>query len=234
MPSSPLTRPTAISLPVTGTDHQFYIRRIFCVGRNYADHVVEMGGDPDREDPFFFTKPNDAVWQGARGDVLPFPSRTDNLHHEIELTIAIGEAGSNIDIGNALDHVFGYAVCVDMTRRDLQAEAKEKRRPWDMSKGFDHSAPISDINPSTLIGHPQNGAIRLHVNGAVRQDGDLNQQVWKVPEIVANLSTYVALAPGDLIMTGTPAGVGSLNPGDVVEGEISGIGVIAFTVGAKP
>lgn len=220
------------SLPINEDDERFPVRRIFCVGRNYADHVVEMGGDPDRSEPFFFTKPADAIWQG-KGDV-PFPPRTENLHHEMELVVAIGTEGADISVEKANDHVFGYAAGVDLTRRDLQAEAKEKRRPWDMAKGFDHSAPISPIAPSSSIGHPENGVVRLLVNGDVRQDGDLNQQIWKVPEMVANLSTYVRLMPGDLIMTGTPAGVGNLQPGDLIEGEIGGIGAISFKMGPKP
>ncbi|MDD9908204.1 MAG: fumarylacetoacetate hydrolase family protein [Ahrensia sp.] len=219
------------AVSVFDTADRFPIRRIFCVGRNYADHVVEMGGDPDREQPFFFTKPADTVWQGE-GE-MPFAPRTGDLHHEAELVVAIGRAGANVDASQALDMVFGYAAGVDLTRRDLQAEAKKRGRPWDMSKGFDHSAPMSAVMPASLIGHPDAGRLHLTVNGETRQDGDLAQQVWKVPEIVAELSTYVALAPGDLIMTGTPAGVGPLFPGDHVVSSIEGIGEIAFTMGAK-
>ena len=191
-----------------------------------------MGKDPDREPPFFFTKPTDAIWQGD-GD-WPFPPLTENLHHEMELVVAIGSEAANVSVDTALDAVFGYAAGVDMTRRDLQNVAKEKRRPWDMSKGFDHSAPISDLRSAADIGHPGSGRIHLSVNGETRQDGDLAQQVWKVPEIVANLSCFVTLQPGDLIMTGTPAGVGRLEPGDRLEGEIEGIGELAFTMGPKP
>lgn len=219
-------------LRIVGLDKLFPVRRIFCVGRNYADHVVEMGGDPDREEPFFFTKPADAVWQGD-GEVL-FPPRTDDLHHEAELVVAIGKAGSNIKRELALEKVFGYAAGVDLTRRDLQAEAKERGRPWDMAKGFDHSAPMSAIMRSDMVGHPKNGRIHLSVNGEVRQDGDLGQQVWKVPEIISHLSGFVRLMPGDLIMTGTPAGVGTLHPGDRVEAGIENIGEVAFTMGDKP
>lgn len=226
MPHSPLKPP---SLPIDGMDASFHIRRIFCVGRNYADHAIEMGGDPDREEPFFFTKPADAIWHDD--GPIPYPPRTTDFHHEMELVIAIGEAGREIDQDKALDHVFGYAAGVDLTRRDLQAEARKRGRPWDMAKGFDLSAPISTIMPSARIGHPESARMVLNVNGETRQDGNLDQQVWKVPEIIANLSTHVALAPGDLIMTGTPAGVGPLEIGDSVMGEIDGIGSIAFTIG---
>ena len=190
-----------------------------------------MGGDPDREEPFFFTKPTDAVTMSS---TVTYPARTDNFHHEMELVIAIGKAGSNVTVENGLDHVFGYAAGVDLTRRDLQAVAKKAGRPWDMSKGFDESAPISSIRSASDIGHPASGRIVLSVNGETRQDGDLAQQVWKVEEIVANLSTYVQLQPGDLIMTGTPAGVGPLNGGDTVSGSIEGIGELTFTLGPKP
>ena len=216
------------SIPVSGTQDRFPLRRVFCVGRNYADHVVEMGGDPDREEPFFFTKPADAI---TLKESIPYPSRTDDLHHEMELIIAIGEGGTNIPVDSALDHIFGYAAGVDLTRRDMQAVAKKRGRPWDMAKGFDDSAPMTAIMPVTKIGHPDIGSITLSVNGEVRQDGDLAQQVWKVPEIVANLSTYVRLEAGDLIMTGTPAGVAALNVGDKVEGSIEQIGSLSFTIG---
>lgn len=219
------------TLPVRNTDALFPIRRVFCVGRNYADHVVEMGGDPDREEPFFFAKPADAVIHDPTE--VPFPPRTDDLHHEMELVVAIGSPGVDINVKNALEHVFGYAAGVDLTRRDLQAEAKKRGRPWDMAKGFDVSAPMSAISSAIDVGHPESGSIRLSVNGELRQNGDLNQQVWKVPEIVANLSTYVSLAAGDLIMTGTPAGVGQLNDGDRVEGTIDAVGSLNFIMGAK-
>ncbi len=225
--------PAALSvLPIVGSDSFFPIRRVFCVGRNYADHVVEMGGDPDREEPFFFTKPADSVW--TQGTNVPFPTRTENLHHEAELVVAVGVEGADIEPAEALDHVMGYAAGVDLTRRDLQAEAKKRGRPWDMAKGFDHSAPMSPLQRATEIGHPESGRVRLNVNGQIRQDGDLAQQVWKVPEIVGNLSTYVRLMPGDLIMTGTPAGVGPLQAGDSVTMSIDGIGEIAFVMGPKP
>ncbi|MEM1318317.1 MAG: fumarylacetoacetate hydrolase family protein [Pseudomonadota bacterium] len=220
-------------LPIDGSEDIFPVGRLFCVGRNYADHVVEMGGDPDREEPFFFTKPVNALTQD---DVIPYPPKTEDLHHEMELVVAIGPTvatgGSDISMRDALGHVFGYAAGVDLTRRDLQAEAKKRGRPWDMAKGFDFSCPCSDLKMVGDTGHPEAGAIKLAVDGEVKQDGDLAQQVWKVPEIIANLSTLVALRPGDLIMTGTPAGVGPLLPGQRVEGEIEGIGKLTFTIGA--
>lgn len=215
--------PPQAAAPVAG-GKKFPVRRIFCVGQNYAAHAREMGGDPTREAPFFFTKPADAlVIDGADA---PYPSLTKNLHHEIELVVAIGTGGANIPADKALDHIYGYAAGLDLTRRDLQAAARENRKPWDMSKGFDRSAPLGAIRPAAQIGHPAKGRIALTVNGAVRQDGDLADLIWSVPEIVAALSTYVALAPGDLIFTGTPSGVGPLVKGDVLVGEIAGIGEV--------
>lgn len=221
--------PSSSAVQVAGQSSLFSVHRIYCVGRNYMEHALEMGGDPDREEPFFFTKPADAIWQGD--DELPFPPRTNNLHHEVELVVAIGSEGRDVDVADALSLIYGYAVGVDMTRRDLQNEAKERRRPWDMAKGFDCSAPMSNIARVEEIGHPDSGVISLTVNGEDRQSGNLNQQVWNVPEIVANLSTYVTLKPGDLIMTGTPAGVGPLRPGDLVACEIEGIGELGFQMG---
>jgi fumarylpyruvate hydrolase len=214
--------PAPVTLPVEGEDTVFPVARVFCVGRNYADHAVEMGHDPDREPPFFFMKPATAVV--PNGGRLPFPVATDDLHHEIELVVAIGSGGSDIAAERALEQIFGYAVGLDMTRRDLQAQAKEMGRPWDMGKGFDQSAPISTLRPAEAIGHPDAGAIWLRVNGAARQQGDLAQQIWKVPETIAYLSTLVELRPGDLIMTGTPAGVGRVVPGDVLEGRVDRVG----------
>jgi fumarylpyruvate hydrolase len=215
--------PPQAAAPVAG-DKKFPVRRIFCVGQNYAAHAREMGGDPTREAPFFFTKPADAVV--IDGADAPYPSLTKNLHHEIELVVAIGTGGANIPADKALDHIYGYAVGLDLTRRDLQAAARENKKPWDMSKGFDFSAPIGAIQPAAQIGHPAKGRIALTVNGAVKQDGDLADLIWSVPEIVAALSTYVALAPGDLIFTGTPSGVGPLVKGDILVGEIAGVGEV--------
>jgi fumarylpyruvate hydrolase len=211
-----------VTLPVDGTDARYPVARVFCVGRNYAEHAVEMGHDPDRDPPFFFMKPASAVVPG--GGSLPFPVATDDLHHEVELVVAMGSGGERISVERALDHVFGYAVGLDMTRRDLQAQAKEMGRPWDMGKGFDRSAPMSPLRTAEAIGHPQAGAIWLRVNAELRQEGDLAQQIWKVPETIAYLSTLVELRPGDLIMTGTPAGVGRVVAGDVLEGSIEGVG----------
>ena len=219
--------PVVTTVPVQDTDAEFPVARIFCVGRNYADHAIEMGHDPDREPPFFFMKPGDAVV--LTGSTLPFPSVTKDLHHEIELVVALGEGGVDIAADDALSHVYGYAVGLDMTRRDLQAQAKKAGRPWDMAKGFDRSAPMSPIRPASEIGHPDKGAIWLRINGEPRQDGDLDQQIWKVPETIAYLSTLVELRPGDLIMTGTPAGVGRVEPGDRLEGHIDGVGDLSVT-----
>ena len=210
-----------VVLPVAGEAALFPVRRVYCVGQNYADHVVEMGGDT-RQPPFFFSKPADAVVAGG-GDVT-YPSMTSKLQHEVELVVALAHGGANITVDKALACVFGYAVGLDLTRRDLQASAKEKGRPWDMSKGFDQSAPISAIAPAVAVGHPQAGAIWLKVNGELRQNGDLAQMSWKVAEVIANLSQYVTLAPGDLIFTGTPAGVSTIVRGDVLEGGVAGVG----------
>ncbi|WP_026440509.1 fumarylacetoacetate hydrolase family protein [Acidocella facilis] len=215
--------PAPVTVPVSD-GRAFPVRRIFCVGRNYAAHAREMGNDPTREPPFFFTKPADALV--TEGKDTPYPSETKNLHYEIELVVAIGKGGRTIAPAEALGHVFGYSIGVDLTRRDLQDEAKGMRRPWDLSKGFDASAPIGSIVPASEIGHPAAGRIALSVNGQVRQDGDLADQIWPVPDIVATLSKFVALAPGDLIFTGTPEGVGAIVQGDVVEGEIAGVGTL--------
>lgn len=215
----------APSAEIAGSDLRFLVRRIFCVGKNYADHAREMGGDPDREPPFFFSKPADAVVPGTAE--IAMPPRTANLHHEIELVVAIGKGGANIALDDATEAVFGYAVGNDLTRRDLQADAKAGGRPWDMAKGFDRSAILSPIRPAADIGHPAAARIWLSVNGAIRQDGDIADMIWPVADIIAELSTYVELQPGDLIYTGTPAGVGRIVLGDLVEGGIDGIGAIA-------
>lgn len=214
----PAERPV---LEVKGNSAGFPVRRIYCVGRNYADHAVEMGHDPDKEPPFFFTKPADAVVPGGE---LPFPVATDDLHHEIELVVALAGGGSDIPVEQAMERVYGYGVGLDMTRRDLQAAAKKMGRPWDMAKGFDRSAPMSALLPAAEIGHPASGAIWLDVDGERRQSGDLDQQIWKVAETIAYLSTLVELAPGDLIMTGTPAGVNAVAPGSALRGHIDGVG----------
>jgi fumarylpyruvate hydrolase len=220
--------PPAPSVAVAGSEARFPVRRIFCVGRNYSEHVREMGGDPSREPPIFFTKPADAVVPS--GTAVPYPPRTVNLHHEIELVVAIGRGGAGIAAAEALAHVYGYAVGNDLTRRDLQAQAKKAGAPWDMAKGFDASAPISPIRPAGEGGHVTEGRIWLAVNGDLRQQSDLREMIWSVPEIVAELSTYCRLMPGDLVFTGTPSGIGPLVPGDVVSGGIDGVGTLEHGV----
>ena len=216
------------AVPVAGTDQAFAVHRIYCVGRNYAAHAREMGHDPQRTAPVFFMKPADAIV--LSGATVPYPSRTENLHHEVELVVAIGEPGRDIPVEKALDHVFGYAVGIDLTRRDLQLAAKESRGTWDTAKGFDQSAPISPVHRAQDIGHPDAGRIWLKVNAQNRQNADLNELIWSVPEALAELSTFFALAPGDLVFTGTPAGVGPLEVGDKVTGGIDGIDEIAITI----
>ncbi|MEL0106052.1 MAG: fumarylacetoacetate hydrolase family protein [Rhodospirillaceae bacterium] len=215
------------SLPIEGSDDRFPIRRIYCVGRNYAAHAREMGHDPDREPPFFFMKPADAYV--PTGSSLDFPQATKDLHHEIELVVAINKTGSNVPEDKALDIVYGYGVGLDMTRRDIQGEAKKMGRPWDMGKGFDHSAPMTALKPVSEVGHPNQGAIWLKVNGEVKQEGDLNQHIWNVPETISYLSGLVTLEPGDIIMMGTPAGVGPVQPGDKLEGHVDGVNDLAVS-----
>ena len=212
--------PTTIPIARGGL---FAVRRVYCVGRNYAEHVVEMGNDT-RDPPFFFGKPADAIVVG--GADIPYPPQTSDFHHEIELVVAIGKDGADITPGDALNHVYGYAAGLDMTRRDLQAAAKKAGRPWDMAKGFDASAPTGTIEPVSAIGHPAAGAITLSVNGVERQRGDLADQIWGVADTIAYLSQFVTLRAGDIIMTGTPAGVGAVVRGDVLEGRIEGVGTV--------
>jgi fumarylpyruvate hydrolase len=221
--------PAVPAVPVRGGG-AFPVRRIFCVGRNYAAHAREMGADPDREPPFFFTKPADAILTG--GADMPYPPQTADLHHEVELVVAIGTGGANIPVSEAKSHIWGYAAGIDMTRRDLQGAAKKAGKPWDMGKGFDHSAPIGEMVPASELGHKygEDGHVLLTVNGAERQEGDLADMIWSIPEIVATLSTFVTLAPGDLIMTGTPEGVAAVKPGDVLEGMISGLPPVKVTI----
>lgn len=215
-------------VPVKGTDKRYPVHRIYCVGQNYADHAIEMGGDPSRNPPFFFQKNPDSLV--INGGDFPYPPKTEDVHHEIELVVAIMTGGRDIPVETALDHVYGYAVGIDMTRRDLQAIAKKAGRPWEVAKAFEHSAPCSAIVPVSEIGHPGKAAITLKINGEVRQLGDLNQMIWKVPETIAYLSSLFDLQPGDLIYTGTPAGVGAVQRGDVLEGTVNGIGSIAVKV----
>ena len=216
------------SVPVAGSDERFPVRRIYCIGRNYEKHVAEMGYDVKRSRPFYFGKPADTVVMS--GATIDYPPRTANLHHEIELVVAIGKAGSDIPVSEALEHVYGYAVGIDLTRRDLQKAAKDQGRPWETAKGFDQSAPISAIHRASGVGHPTAGRIWLAVNGQIRQDAGLNELIWDVAESIAELSTLFGLAPGDLLFTGTPAGVGPLEPGDEVTGGIEGIDEIQITI----
>ena len=215
------------TVPVEGTEAQFPVRRIYCVGRNYAEHAREMGGNPEREPPFFFMKPADAIVTDGR---MTYPSKTADLQHEIELVVALSHGGRDIPVADALDCVFGYAVGLDMTRRDIQGELKAKGRSWEMGKAFDQSAPISSLVPASRIGHPQRGAITLAVNSQPRQHGDLADMIWPVADIIANLSGYVTLQPGDLIFTGTPAGVGKVARGDRLEGAVEGVGELSVRI----
>lgn len=217
------------ALPVLGTEQRFPVRRVFCVGRNYADHAREMGAldqAEGREPPFFFTKPADAVVAGAGELSVKYPPQTGNLHHEVEMVVALGAGGENVSVEAAKSLIFGYAVGLDLTRRDMQAKAKEKSHPWDMSKGFDQSAVAGEISPVSVSGYPEAGRIWLKVNGQLRQEGDLSAMMWRVADIIANLSTLVRLEAGDLIYTGTPAGVGAIVPGDLLEAGIDGVGTL--------
>jgi len=229
MPTYLFHPPAPVTLPTVGSDRLIPVRRVFCVGRNYADHAREMGHDPDRQPPVFFTKPGDAVVPG--GGPVPYPPATQDLHPEVELVAVLGESlgdgRHNLDPASALDTVTGYAVGLDMTRRDLQAQAKKTAGPWDMAKGFDHSAPVGAVTPAdTLSGAetpPRRGAITLTVNGEVRQQGDLSSMIWPMADVLAHLSRLVTLKPGDLVFTGTPAGVGPVRPGDVLQATVDGL-----------
>jgi fumarylpyruvate hydrolase len=229
-PSPPLifAPPPIAVLPVRDTIAAFPIHRIYCVGRNYADHAIEMGGDPNREPPFFFQKSPDCIV--PPGEDFPYPGSTSDVHHEIELAIALSGGGIDIPQDKALEAVFGYGVALDMTRRDLQGEAKKQGRPWETAKSFECSAPCSEIVPAGQSGHVEAGRIWLEVNGAVRQDGDINQMIWKIPEIIAYLSRLFELRPGDLILSGTPAGVGAVARGDTLHGGVDGVGEIRLSV----
>ena len=222
--------PAIPTLAVAGRDERFPVNRVFCVGRNYAAHAREMGKDPDREPPFFFMKPANAVVDAASAATLPYPPKTTNYHHEIELVVAIGEGGRNIAVADALKHVYGYAVGLDMTRRDLQLEARDKGRPWEFGKSFARSAPIGALRRASDVGHPSSGAITLTVNGQPRQSSDIAKLIWSVSECIAYLSEYETLEPGDVIMTGTPEGVNAVVAGDVMRGAIVGLGEIEVRV----
>ena len=220
--------PPLVVVPVAGGDTHFAVRRIYCVGRNYAAHAREMGGDPDREPPFFFAKPADAVVVALPGQTadIAYPPMTGNVHHEIELVVAIGKAGRDIAVDAALEHVFGYAVGLDMTRRDLQGAMKEKGRPWEIGKAYDQSEPIGPLHAASVTGHPSQGAIWVTVDGAERQRSDIDQLIWNVPETIAHLSRYFELQPGDLIYTGTPEGVAKVERWQTMVGGIDGLGEI--------
>ena len=223
--------PAQAVVPIEGTTDLFPVHRIYCVGRNYADHAKEMGFS-EREAPFFFSKPPDAVLSvpaGSTGE-LPYPGETSNLHHEIELVVAIGKGGRNIAATDAFSHVWGYAVGIDMTRRDLQFALRDKGRPWDVAKGFDSSAPISPLKPVAATGELLTANIWLNVNDAKRQNSDISKLIWSVNETIEHLSKFYALAPGDLIYTGTPEGVGAVKVGDLMEGGIAGVGTLKVRV----
>ena len=214
------------TLPVAESRKRFPVGRIYCVGRNYAEHAREMGHDPDREPPFFFMKPADAIVQN--GATIAYPQMTQDLHHEIEMVVALGKGGRDIPVERALDHVFGYGVGLDMTRRDLQGEAKKMGRPWEMGKAFDDSAPCTALRTVAMVGHPDKGSIWLEVNGKLVQKGDLSEMIWNVPETIAYLSKLITLRAGDLIYSGTPAGVGPVNRGDKLQGHVDGVGDLAI------
>lgn len=223
-----IATPKVNSIPVEGDSRRFPVNRIYCVGRNYADHAREMGHDPDREPPFFFMKPATSIV--TDGKDMQYPSLTQDLHHEIEMVVAIGIGGSNIAPADALNHVWGYGVGLDMTRRDLQGEAKKMGRPWDTGKAFDESAPCSSLVPVSQCGHLAKGLINLKVNGVIKQEGDLAMMIWNVPDTIAYLSTLFALEPGDLIFSGTPAGVAAVKKGDVLEGYVAGLPILKTRV----
>ncbi len=227
MPDFAIKPPALASLPITGTDALFPVRRIYCIGRNYAAHTVEMGGDPDREEPFFFQKNPDNL--DTSGE-FPYPPHSSDVHHEIEMAVALASGGTNIPLDQALDHVFGYGVSIDMTRRDLQGIAKKAGRPWEIGKAFERSAPAGALHLASEIGHPDHGRIELKVNGDVRQEGDLDHMIWKVPEMISHLSEYFELAAGDVILSGTPSGVGPVNKGDRMDASIEGLGTLTVSV----
>ena len=219
--------PAVTALPVTGTDAMFPVRRVYCIGRNYAAHAIEMGHDPDKEDPFFFQKnPNNLDVTGE----FPYPAESSDVHHEAELLVALKSGGTDILLNDALDHVFGYGLSLDMTRRDLQGIQKKMGRPWEIGKAFERSAPCGPLHPVSAVGHPDRGAMMLTVNGAVRQEADLNQMIWKVSEMISYLSKYFEIAAGDVIMSGTPAGVAAVEKGDVMVLTIDGLGALKVNV----
>jgi fumarylpyruvate hydrolase len=226
MTDNVIPEPPRPTLPVVGGG-RYPVRRVYCIGRNYADHAIEMGHDPNREPPFFFQKNPENMDPSGQ---FPYPGMSSDVHHELELVVALKSGGRDIRPGDALEHVYGYAIGLDMTRRDLQGQMKKMGRPWEIGKAFERSAPVGPLHPVSEVGHPDHGHLTLSVNGAIRQDGDLNQMIWKLPEMIAHLSQYYDIAAGDLIMTGTPAGVAAVAPGDVMIGRIAGLGEITVTV----
>ncbi len=229
--------PPVASLPIEGSNNLFPVRRVYCVGRNYAAHTREMGFDPDREPPFFFCKPNDkesvVVCPAGQLTDIPYPDQTNNYHYEAELIVAIGKGGKNISVTDALDHIYGYATGLDMTRRDLQMKMREQGRPWEIGKAFDFSAPVGPIKTVNDAGKKNRGGIRLELDGKVVQQSDLKNLIWSVDEIVSNLSSYFELRPGDLIFTGTPEGVGPVKPGQTLVAGIEGLTPIAIRIGQR-
>ena len=219
--------PDTVALPVSGTDAKFPVHRVYCIGRNYAAHTVEMGHDPDREAPFFFQKNPDNLDPSGQ---FPYPSKSADVHHEVEMAVMLKSGGDNISIENALDHVFGYALSLDMTRRDLQGEQKKMGRPWEIGKAFERSAPVGIIHSVESVGHLDQGRVELKVNGEVKQEGDLNQMIWKVPEMISYLSDYFTLAAGDVILSGTPSGVGPIVKGDTMIVSVEGLGSMTVPV----
>jgi fumarylpyruvate hydrolase len=227
MPDYVIETPPVTSVPVAGESASFPIRRVYCIGRNYAAHAIEMGHDPDREPPFFFQKnPNNLDPSG----VFPYPPHTSDVHHEAEVAVYLKSGGTNIPLDQALDHVYGYGLSLDMTRRDLQGEMKKMGRPWEIGKAFERSAPVGPIHTVEQVGHLSDGNLVLTVNGETKQQGDLNQMIWKVPEMISYLSEYFELAAGDVILSGTPSGVGPVVPGDVMELTVEGLGTLNVSV----
>ncbi|GHB40849.1 fumarylacetoacetase [Pseudovibrio japonicus] len=227
MPKYVIEAPQIVSLPIVGNDAAFPVHRVYCIGRNYAAHAIEMGHDPDREPPFFFQKNPDNLDPSGE---FPYPPRSSDVHYEVELAVMLHKGGTNISPDNAMEHVYGYALSLDMTRRDLQANAKKMGRPWEIGKAFERSAPVGPIHPISETGSLDQGRIALKVNGETKQEGDLNQLIWKVPEMISYLSEYFELAPGDVILSGTPAGVGPIQKGDVMELFIEGLGSMQVNV----
>jgi len=227
MPNYAIQTPTVVALPISGSDALFPVRRVYCIGRNYAAHAVEMGHDPDREPPFFFQKNPDNLDPSGE---FPYPPHSSDVHHEVEVAVMLKSGGKNIPIDSALDHVFGYALSLDMTRRDLQGAQKKMGRPWEIGKAFERSAPVGPIHTVSETGHLDAGAITLKVNGDLRQEGNLNQMIWKVPEMISYLSEYFELAAGDVIQSGTPAGVGPVVKGDTMEIAADGLGSMTIRV----